>query len=555
MIEDEEDPSWASNEDNSPYATADMEISQSNSNAQVEPHTNTTGRQTSQLVQSTKNIQRRLQNRLVALLKDRLLTAIDANMPTSGTREDLNPVDRTTVKRLATLKSLRLSNKKLAMTTAEFLFEEVLLHFTERSHAKLEAISQHTYKDYVRVIHIVPKTISGPLLQKKEFGQWLRGRRTLIDNERIEYTARGYPGPLVMPNGVKISRKVINFQYKEYSSLQARQRKLFATAEGVLQAAIGRLPQLKRVESGLYWDWDRRRLDIPPDDFEPRHGWGWLLKRPDISPRDDIIDIVWKAGACQTNFDMDQGAMILRAVARGRITSGARIDAGPLFRDLNIMVMQFVDPKEQAVVNTLMADTTHLDFHLKLADLYEVQETMSSSKVRSSLKAMTKLESLRFQSACLGTEDRFDQAFGNSITWPHLNYVSIQCVDSLDFGGLASLIHRHNASLRQLTLYDICYGPQYERRCNLWADLRAGALHEVRIWILSRRVAEADQPDMYWQHESGSQYVFSGGIWSPRLGSDLREDLVAELFPSFAHKQTGLLAEDEECIEEAESKE
>ena len=47
---------------------------------------------------------------------------------------------------------------------------------------------------------------------------------------------------------------------------------------------------------------------------------------------------------------------------------------------------------------------------------------------------------------------------------------------------------------------------------------------------------------------SGSQHVFSDGAWSPRLGSGLRDELVAKVFPSFAHAQIGLLAEDGESV-------
>ncbi|KAF6231607.1 hypothetical protein HO173_010139 [Letharia columbiana] len=561
MIDDEEEDSLcAPDRDCSPSTTADVGTLQSVSNSQVQSHTTSSRRHSSSIVESTKNMQRRLQNRLAAFRKFQLLTLVRklcANMPTKGKREDLDTEPGMTINRLATLKSLRLCNKKLALMTAEFVFEEVLLHFTEESHAKLEDISQHTYRKHVRVLHIVPKAISGPLLQKKEFGQWLRGERTLIDNPLVLYVGQDYAGPLVMPDCAKISRKAIKFHYKEYSSLHAEQQKLFSTAEGILQAAVGRLPQLKRVESGLSWDWTRRRQDIPPNDFEPKPGWNWHFKRLDISPRDDIIDRVWKTGSCQTNFDMDQGTMILRAIAYGRASSGAHIDAGPLFRDLSKIVMEIKDPKEKAVVETLMTGTKHFNFYLKLADLDEVQDLMSSGTIISFLQTMPKLESLRFRSTYLGTEDRLENAFGNSITWPHLTYFSIKSVDNFDFGGLAALIQRHKASLRQLALYDVYY--DYENRSDLWADLRAGALDKIRIWSMGRRAAEQGPSDLDWEREAhgwanpGSPYVFSGGAWSPKLGSDLREELVAKLFPSFAHTQGGLLAEDEDWTKEAGS--
>ena len=557
MIDDEAGSFWAPEKDSGPCTAADVEASQPISNTQVVPHTNSSRRHSSSIAESTKNMQRRLQNRLAAFQKIRFLRLIRklcATMPTNGKEDELEMIPTMRVNRLATLKSLRLCNKKLAVMTAEYIFEEVLLHYTEESHAKLEAISQHDYRRFVRVLHLVPKAISGPRLQKKEFGRWLRGKRTLIDNALVSYAGQDYAGPLSILDYVKISRKAINFHYKEYSSLHADQRKLFATAEGVLQAAIGRLPQLKRVESGLYWDWSRRRPDIPPNDFELNPGRCWHFRRLDISPNDDTIDRIWKAGARQTNFDGDQGALVLRAVAHGRAISGARIDAGPLFRDLSKTAMRIANPTDQAAVNALMADTKHFNFYLKQADLDESQGLMASGHVIRFLQTMTQLESLRFRSAYLDTEDRLHEAFGPSLTWPRLASLSIKCVDHFDFGGLAALVHRHRASLRRLTLYDVYY--DYDTRCNVSGTLHAGALHEIRIWDLCRRAPNAGLLDWDWHDDDargwahlGPSHVFSGGAWSPRLGCCLREELVAKVFPSFAHAQIGLLAEDEDPID------
>ncbi len=309
----------------------------------------------------TINMQGQLRNPLATFRKLRPMTLIRklrANTPRNCIEKNSDEVLETRVRRLATLKSLRLCNKKLAAATAEFMFEEVLLHFTKKSHANLEAISQHPlFKDYVRVLQILPKAISGPLVPELEFGQWLRGERTVLDHATLPYVGEDCPEPLVMPGCVNISRKVINFHYREYSSLHAKQQKLLATAEGVLQTAVGRLPQLKRVESGLYYGWSRTMLDIPPNNFEPSTRHYWYRERRNLSPKDGMIDELWKAGAMQKTFDMDQAAMVLRAVACGRLISGAQIDAGPLFRDLSPTAMHITDPEEKAVVDMLIVCT------------------------------------------------------------------------------------------------------------------------------------------------------------------------------------------------------
>ena len=557
MIEDEESPLETTKKDGHPYTTSDLTASQSNSNTSTEMQGNNDRKYSSSLVRSTRNTRRMLQDKIAAFRKTPLMILIRrvcASLPTKGKNEhqDTNPFS--TVNRLATLKSLRLCNKRLSVNTAEAVFEEVVLHFTELSHSRLEAISQHPYKDYVRVLHIVPKGISGPLLPKKEFGRWLRGRRTLIDNPLICYAGLGYAGHLIMPDGVKISRQAVDLHYAEYSTIHAEQQKLFATAEDVLQAAIGRLLQLKRVESGLYFDWSRRREDTPTDDFEPSPGYLWAFPRRDVLPKDEAIDTVWNIGACQINFDMDQGAMILRAIARGKASSGARIDVGPLFRHLNIMVTQIADPEEKAVVNALMADTKHFNFSLAKAELREAEEDMSFGKIVTFLQSMTNLESLHFKSESFSLEDRIGRAFGNRITWPHLARLSVTGVDHFDFGGLVALVRRHKASLRQLMLYDFCY--DLDHCCNLFTGMHAGILDKIDIWHLCRKklgevpiVPDILVEDQYWV-ECGPRHVFSGGTWSPRLESDLRDNLVAKFFPSFACRQPGLLGENDEYIQD-----
>ena len=563
MIEDEESPLKATEKDGDTYIMRDLDASQSNSNTSTRLQGHNDHVYSALAVRSTRNMQRMLQDQIAAFRKTPLMILVRkvcTSLPTKSTNEYGDTCVFRTVNRLETLKSLRLCNKRLSVNTAEALFEEVVLHFTDLSHSKLEAISQHPYKDYVRVLHIVPKAISGPLLSKKEFGRWLHGRRTLIDDPLIRYTGLGSPGlgfagHMIMPNGLNISRKAINYHYAEYSSIHAKQQKLFATAEAVLQAAICHLPQLKRVESGLYWEWSRRREDTPTDDFEPSAGRHFRMSpKSGILPKDKVLERVWTTGAYQMNFDMDQGAMILRAIARGKASSGARIDVGPLFRHLNIMVTRIANAEEEVVVNALMADAKHFNFSLTEAEVHEVEEDMSFGKIATFLQSMTNLESLRFQSEALDSEDRIGQAFGNLITWPHLTRLSFIGIDHLDFGGLIALICRHKTSLRQLMLYQFRY--KLARCCNIFAAMHTGTLDKINIWNRWRTRTAGEEPnvsDILVEDEawvtSAPRHVFSGGTWSPRLESDLRESLVAKLFPSSAFDQPALLAENDESTE------
>ena len=561
MIEDEERLKGFIKKGSDLYWIGDFDAS-SISNASTDVHWNNNGASSSAIVRSITNMQRMLQDQIAALRKTQLVKLIHrmgAILPTKGKNEDGVPHLFRTGNRLATLKSLRLCNKRLSVNTAEAVFEEVVLHFRHLSHSKLEAISQHPYKDYVRVLHIVPKAISGPLLSKKEFGRWLRGERTLIDDPLVRYAGQGYyglgyqgsDGHLSMPIAHDISQKTIDFHYAEYSSIHAKQQKLFVSAEAVLQAAISRLPKLKRVESGLYWEWSRRREDTPTDDFEHSPGRFFWVGRADIPPKDKVIERVWKIGACQENFDMDQGAMILRAIARGKASSGARIDVGPLFRHLNIMVAQIANPEEKAVVNALMEDAKHFNFSLTKAENREAEEDMSSGKIVTFLQSMRNLESLRFQSEALNLGGRIGRAFGNLITWPHLTRLSITRADYRDFEGLTAFICRHKASLRQLVLYDFYY--RSARRCNLFATMHAGTLDKVKIWSQWLKRTAGEEP-VVELHEAWitftPHHVDTRGTWSPRLESDLRDYLVAKLFPSSVFRHLALLPENDEFTED-----
>lgn len=499
----------------------------------------------------------------------KLLHKINANVLASV--DDLAPpkVQNT---RLAALKSLRLCNKKLASRTAEFLFEEVLLHFRPESHAKLELISHHPiYKTYVRSLQIVPKPISEPLRPKNQLGLWIDDYRWLLAGPYVAH--EHLDGRLAKWFQIVSSRKAIDIHYEEYSTLHSMQQKLLDTAEGVLQAAVGRLPQLNRVESGLYWDWDRRRQAIDPWKHPSS---GWTREQLYLSSFDDLIT---KAGACRSKFDKDHGAIILRAVAGGKAASGVRVDIGPLLRDLETVNMQVARADEDVAIKSLMADIEHFCFYSNLAGLGGIaysnlagfagmQEQMSPYSLAGFLQAMEKLACPSSRSENLGT-DRPTNTLGNSIAWNRLNQLSIKGVDSLDLRCLAALIYRHKNGLRHLSLYDVVYhADAWTDWCNLWADLRAGALEEIRIWHLesiktyklSTRIGNRQGlPAMELRREAyelarsaSPAHVFSGEAWSPELGSYIREKLVAPLFWSFAHAQPGLLAEDNRISEGAE---
>ena len=86
------------------------------------------------------------------------------------------------IDRFAAINCLRLCNKKLASITAPRLFREIFLYFTEKSHRKMEAISNHpTYREFVKGIHIFHQPVLPICLNKKQIEEILRSDKTLTE--------------------------------------------------------------------------------------------------------------------------------------------------------------------------------------------------------------------------------------------------------------------------------------------------------------------------------------------------------------------------------------
>jgi len=62
----------------------------------------------------------------------------------------------------------------------------------------------------------------------------------------------------------------------------------------------------------------------------------------------------WRSEARLKIFDMDQAEVVLRAVERGRIVSGARAVVTPLFQGLDARIMHLPSPLSRASVQNLL---------------------------------------------------------------------------------------------------------------------------------------------------------------------------------------------------------
>lgn len=127
----------------------------------------------------------------------------------------------------------------------------------------MEAISLHpTYKDHVKKLYIISKAIRGPLLQRDDFEKLLRSDKMMVENEIHYRVHTNDPRHLVMrPTSVKLTTKVVDFHYGQYSSLPSEQGSLLIRVEGILQGAIGRFAQCGQGINGIRIAEDMRNAE------------------------------------------------------------------------------------------------------------------------------------------------------------------------------------------------------------------------------------------------------------------------------------------------------
>ncbi|MCJ1460085.1 hypothetical protein MMC28_010464 [Mycoblastus sanguinarius] len=400
------------------------------------------------------------------------------------------PIPEKDADSVAFIKALRLCSKKLAIVAAEHLYKEVLLHFTEESYAKMEAISHHpTYKLFVRGLHIVPKSISGPRLDREKFEQWLRGERLLVDGEDVYCHSQATFGPrcfhLDIPKSIDLTPEVIDSHFIQYSSLYCKQEELLHKAESMLQTAVGHFSHLNRVESGLDWYYNRRKQD-------------------DTQSNEAIIDREWKYKSCQYKFDVDQGVMVLRAVAKGRTFSGSQLHAGQLFRDLDTMIMEIPDPEERALIHQLMSNAKIFKHIFNGRDIYGVNRLINSGECATFLQNMEQLECLSLQFPPMFTIN-ISSVMG-SATWPHLTSLCLVRL-SVDYSDLNGLLRRHKPTLKCLTLRDLWL--QDEDWYAIFADLRGAALNQLRPCLMSSHNSSGKSSETAFDQDVYSDYLTS----------------------------------------------
>ena len=412
------------------------------------------------------------------------------------------PKEKSFKKDLGTLRSLRLANRRLLQVASAYLFEEMTLYFTEASHAKMMAISQHPgYRMCVRTLGISPKAIFGQFLDRDPFGQWLHKARPLVTS------ADHSEGYIRMPRYMTYllnKGMAIDFHYAEYVSLYRKQEQLFGKAGSLLKTAISCFPRLEEVSPSVR---------TPPTTYSVP------------STDDAFISDIWQDSACLYKYDLDHAVMILTAVFQGRSLAMTQLDMGQFFYKLDTLIMDLQDPAACGQIQKLVAHSKKMELSIQTLDFPRLQQALSTGKCKEFLGLMKSLESL----SCWTYElhgspfayPSIPDIFGDN-TWQQLRRFEIGgiCTCASD---LAKILKRHRSTLQKLVLLDILLSRGSWQ--DVFVEVRGGAIQVVKVHHLGC----GDDPELFFEDTNLQHldpistshplyaFLFQGASWKPYL--------------------------------------
>ena len=429
-----------------------------------------------------------------------------------------DPKGKSFKKDLDTLRSLRLASRRLLQVASAYLFEDITLYFTEASHAKMMAISQHPgYRMCVRTVGISPKAIFGQLLDRDSFEQWIhKGRPLVMSGDHFE-------GYIRIPQHMTYLFKkemAIDFHYSEYVSLYRKQEQRFGKAGSLLKTAISCFPRLEEVCPSVR---------TPPTTYTL------------ASTDDAFVSDIWQNSACRYKYDLDHTVMILTAVFQGRSLATTQLNMGHFFYKLDTLVMDLQDPVACGQIQKLVADSKKIDLSIQTLDFPRLQQALKTGKCKEFLGLMKSLESL----SCWTYE-----LHGFTVIYPSMSDIfgdnTWQQLRRLEIGGiytyasdLAKILKRHRFTLQKLVLLDVLLSRGSWR--DVFVEIRGGAIQTVKVHHLGC----GDDPEIFFEDTSLQHldplstshplhaFLFRGASWIPYIDellefSDLDSDSDSE---------------------------
>ena len=408
------------------------------------------------------------------------------------------PKEKSFKKDLGTLRSLRLANRRLLQVASAYLFEEVTLYFTEASHAKMMAISQHLgYRMCVRTLGISPKAIFGQFLDRDAFGQWLHSARPLVRSADHSEGYIRWP-PMIYP----FETVTIDLHYAEYVSLYRKQEQLFGKAGRLLKTAISCFPRLEEVSPSVR---------TPPTPYSVP------------STDDAFISDGWQDSACLYKYDLDHAIMILTAVFQGRALAPTQLDVGQFFYKLDTLIVDLQDPVACGQIQKLVAHSKKIELSIQTLDFPRLQQALSTGKCKKFLGLMKSLESLSCWTYELhGSPFAYppiSDIFGDN-TWQQLRRLEIGGVRTYA-SDLAKILKRHRSTLQKLVLLDILLSRGSWQ--DVFVEIRGGAIQVVKVHHLGC----GDDPELFFEDTDNQHldpistshplyaFLFQGASWKP----------------------------------------
>ena len=397
---------------------------------------------------------------------------------------------------LSTIRSLRLTNKKICVMVSPLLFEKVTVYYSAPSHAKMMAIAYHKiYRTYVRSLGIAPKAISGPYMDRNRYQKWLsKDRRVVIGHGNSK------PGVRILRPMTYLSTEEVEVHHERYTSLFKNQERLLGEAEELLNTAIGCFSCLE---------------EIYPAACTRSTAFGTQ------STKNAFVSGLWQRRACLSRFDFEHAAIILIAVARTRLINATPIDISKALSKMDTVVLDRMDPAVVKQIQSVIASSKKINFSIQSFDISGLKAFLGSGKCAKFLGAIRELESLTcstFKMKGWKLPCPTISAVLGENTWRHLHRLELirfQTTASL----LSELLGRHTPILQELFLQHVLLseGSWYE----IYTTLQCGDLKVLRIYHLGcgkdhrkffSKIKELQPDEMLSTpplHTSGFRSVFS----------------------------------------------
>jgi len=267
---------------------------------------------------------------------------------------------------------------------------------------------------------------------------------------------------LGFPEDMRFKWTNTNHQYSKFKTIWNTQARFFPRAEQILKDCVASFSKLSLVSSAIQFP--HRPLLKPNQDFESEAA---------------RIAYIWRFNACLRRYDINQAAMILRAVAQGQKLSSANISVTSIFRYTDTKIFDFSEIDHSDMLR-LCANEEDFSLGLNGYDMDTVQNILASGKIADFLGSLQKVREFGCSAYQLHDGSSMLRGILGVHTWPNLKVLSLDRFYT-NAGYLVGVFTRHenleNIDLANLMLSE---GTWFE----IFDSLRKGKLDHAHLWNL-----------------------------------------------------------------------